>query len=169
MKERLSALWVRNFIGFLVLLVAGGVTVAMILAYQWGGYRASVVPETVVPVGQSGTAGGSTWQIKTIRYLDRSPLSFGPQLPPGTILRVITVDRKGPVTNEICRGVITDGVRSWNAEGIGGFQPRPPDGGSTMCNQPGLLQYTFLMPKDVVPTALDITKYQGQMLVRLQL
>ena len=79
------------------------------------------------------------------------------------------MERTGPVTNEICRGVITDGVRRWNAEGIGGLQPRPPDGASTMCNQPGLLQYTFLLLKDVVPTALDITKYQGQMLVRLLL
>ena len=49
-----------------------------------------------MPKGQSGSAGGQTWKIDSVKHLNRSPLSYGPELPAGTVLTVVTVDRSGP-------------------------------------------------------------------------
>jgi hypothetical protein len=40
---------------------------------------------------------------------------------------------------------------------------------TSLCNQPGLLQFTFLLPQDVVPTAMDVVALDGRITVRLQL
>ena len=45
MRARLSALWVRNVIGAVVVAVAVGVVVTTILGDQWATYRHTVVPE----------------------------------------------------------------------------------------------------------------------------
>ena len=41
------------------------------------------------------------------------------------------------------------------------------DGVTTLCNKPGLLRFTFLLPHDVVPKAMDVTTLDGQITVRL--
>jgi hypothetical protein len=38
-----------------------------------------------------------------------------------------------------------------------------------MCTKPGRLQYAFLLPWDVVPTALDVTTHDGEITVRMLL
>ncbi len=170
MTGRLSSQWVRNIIGAVVAVAAIAVIVTTMQYQQWTAYRHTVVPEAVVPVGQTGTAGGNTWKIDSTKHLNRSPASFGPELPPGTVLRVITLDRaKPPPADKSCSGVITDGHRRWNAEAIGGFGPLDTDGVTTLCNKPGLLQFTFLLPQDVVPTALDVTDFDGAIIVRMLL
>lgn len=169
MRERLSALWVRNVIGAMVVAVGIGVIVVTILGDQWTTYRHTVVPETVVPKGQTGSVGDHTWKVGAVKHLNRTPRSYGPELPAGTVLTVVTVDRSGPVKEEVCYGIINDGERQWKAENIGGFQPPTADGVTTLCSQPGPLQFTFLVPQDVVPTAMDITGFDGAIKVRLQL
>ena len=122
---RLTALWQRNVVGAVVTAAALGVLVAVDLGPQWSTYRHTVVPEHVVPSGQSGAADGQTWKVDSVRHLNRSPLNFGPPLPTGTVLTVITLDRSGPPADELCVGVITDGAQRWKAEGVGGFSSNP--------------------------------------------
>lgn len=64
--------------------------------------------------------------------------------------------------------MITDGTTRWTAEGVGGYTPIPPEGVTSLCNLPGPVQFTFLLPDDVVPTALDVTN-NGQITVRMVL
>lgn len=165
---RLPALWQRNVIGAIVVAAALGILVAIDLGPQWATYRGTVIAEHVVPVGQSGTADGRTWKVESIRHLNRSPLNFGPPLPAGTVLIVVTLDRSGPLPDDLCVGVITDGAQRWTDEGIGGFHPIPADGVTSMCNKAGQLQYAFLLPNDVVPTAMDVTA-DGRIMVRMLL
>jgi len=170
MRERFSALWVRNVIGAVLAAAAVGIIVVTVLGEQWTAYRRTVVPEVVVPKGEKGNAGGYTWQLGTVRHLNENPASYGPELPPGTVLTIITIDRSGsPPKDEICNGVITDGKDQWKAEGVAGFQPRQTDGVTTLCSEPGLLQFTFLLPQDVVPTSMDVTTYKGDITARLLL
>ena len=169
MTTRLSALWVRNVIGAVVTAAVIGVLIATGLGESWTTYRHSVIPEGVVAAGQGGTVGGRTWKVHAIRHLNRSPADYGPQLPEGTVLTVITVDRSGPPPDEICNGQIFAGDRRWKSQGIGGFSPPDPDGVTALCNKPGLLQFTFLLPRDVEPTAMDVTTLDGRITVRLLL
>jgi hypothetical protein len=169
MKARLSTLWVRNLIGAVVVAIAVGVVITTILGEQWDTYRNTVVPATVVAKGQSGSAGGQTWKIDSVKHLNRNPASYGPKLPEGTVLTVVTVDRSGPVKDEVCYGVITDGERRWKADNIGGFSPPVADGVTSLCSQPGLLQFSFLLPQHVIPTAMDIAAFNASITVRLLL
>ncbi|WP_137145285.1 hypothetical protein [Mycolicibacterium sp. CR10] len=165
---RLSALWQRNLIASIVLACAVGAFVAIDFGPQWAAYRHSVVPEVVVPNGQSGSAAGQTWKLSAVRHQNRSPLNFGPPLPPGTVLTIVDVDRSGTPGAELCTGVITDGDQRWQAEGLGVFSPIARDGVTATCTKPGRLQFAFLLPHDVVPTAVDVT-INGQITVRLEL
>jgi hypothetical protein len=169
MTARLSTLWVRNLIGAVVVAIAVGVVITTILGDQWETYRNTVVPATVVAKGQSGSAGDQTWKIDSVKHLNRNPASYGPKLPEGTVLTVVTVDRSGPVKDEVCYGVITDGERRWKADNIGGFSPPAADGVTSLCSQPGLLQFSFLLPQNVIPTAMDIAAFNGSITVRLLL
>ncbi|OBK71441.1 hypothetical protein [Mycobacterium sp. 1274761.0] len=171
MRAHLSKLWVRNVIAALVAVAAIAVVIVTGLGDSWATYRRTVTPGAVVPAGQSGNAGGYTWKIASVRHLNRSPRSFGPPLPAGTVLTVVTVERTGPPPpqKQICKGVITDGQRRWKNEGIGGFAPPERDGVSSMCDGTGLLQFSFLLPNDVVPTAMDVVAFDGTITVRLLL
>ncbi len=170
MRAWLSKLWVRNVIGAVVALAAVAVVIFTGLGESWATYRHTVVPGAVVPAGQSGEAGGYTWKIAGTKYLNRSPRSYGPPLPAGTVLRVVTVERLGPPPEKvICNGVITDGEHRWKNEGVGGFSPPEGDGVTTLCSGTGLLQFTFLLPQDAVPTAMDIVQFDGRITVRLLL
>ncbi|MGE2719249.1 hypothetical protein [Mycolicibacterium celeriflavum] len=171
MRKWLSALWVRNIIGAVVAAAALGVIIATTLGDQWATYRSTVDPEVVVPKGQSGTADGYTWSVESIKHLNRNPMRFGPALPEGSVLTVVTLDRSGPPREnpETCTGVITDGERRWASERIGGLGPMPPDGVAARCEKPGLLQFSFVVPQQTVLTALDVTTSEGRLLVRMLL
>jgi hypothetical protein len=145
------------------------VLVTIDLAPEWSAYRRTVEPETVVAKGHSGVADGQIWKVASVRHLDRSPVDYGPGLPEGAVLLVVHLDRSGPAAQRVCEGVITDGRRRWKSEGIGGFSPRPPDGATTLCSEPGQLQLTFLLPREAVPTAVDVTNLEGGIMVRLAL
>jgi hypothetical protein len=86
------------------------------------------------------------------------------------VLRVVTVERTGPPPEKVvCNGVITDGERRWKSEGVGGFSAPTGDGVTSLCSMPGLLQFTFLLPQDAVPSAMDIVAFDGAITVRLLL
>ncbi|WNG90604.1 hypothetical protein [Mycobacterium sp. ITM-2016-00318] len=170
MRARLSKLWVRNVIGAVAALVSIAVAIFTGLSDSWATYRHTVVPGGVVPRGQSGEADGYTWKIDATKYLNRSPRSYGPALPAGTVLRVVTVERTGPPPQKVvCNGVITDGKRRWKSQGVGGFTAPEGDGVTSLCSRIGLLQFTFLLPQDAVPTAMDIVQFDGRITVRLLL
>lgn len=170
MKAWFSKLWVRNAIGTVVALAAIAVVIYTGYGESWATYRHTVVPGAVVPKGQSGEAGGYTWKVESTKYLNSSPNRFGPPLPSGTVVRIVTVERTGPPPEQLmCNGVISDGERRWKSEGVAGFSPLPRDGVTNLCSQPGLLQFSFVLPRDVVPTSLDVVQFDGAITVRLLL
>ncbi|WP_349268657.1 hypothetical protein MPNTM1_03671 [Mycolicibacterium parafortuitum] len=154
---RMPALWQRNVVGAVVVACAVGVYTVIDFGPAWSAYHHTKTPELVVPAGQSGSADGQTWEVESIRHLNSRPLNFGPQLPDGTVITVIVVDWSGTHLPGLCTGVLTDGERRWDAERLGGFAPIPPDGMRARCDEPGRIQFAFLLPEDAVPTALDIT------------
>jgi hypothetical protein len=56
--------------------------------------------------------------VASVRHLSRNPVKYGPALPEGAVLIVVYIDRSGPVRQQVCDGVITDGQRRWKSEGI---------------------------------------------------
>lgn len=165
---RLPALWQRNVLGAVVVACVVGVYVAIDFGEPWSAYRHSQSPQVVVQKGDSGAAGGETWHLSSVKHFNRSPVNYGPALPAGTVLTVLQFDRSGTPGQGYCKAVITDGEKRWDAEGIGGFTPIPPTGFTSLCNQPGPIQFAFLLPDDVVPTAMDVT-HDGQITVRMLL
>lgn len=170
MKTWLSKLWVRNVIGAVVALASIAVLIVTSYADSWTTYRHTVVPDAVVAKGETGQAGGYTWRLDGIKHLNKSSRSFGLPMPANTVLTVVTVERTGPPPEKvICNGFLTDGEHRWKSEGVAGFSAPEADGVTSLCSQPGLLQYTFLVPADVVPTAMDIAQFDGRITVRLLL
>ncbi|CAN3129006.1 hypothetical protein ACNUDN_13840 [Mycobacterium sp. smrl_JER01] len=163
-----AALWQRNVLGLAVVACTVGAFIAIDFGPQWSAYRNTVTPRLVVPAGERGSADGQTWELVSIRHQNRSGLSFGPPLPAGTVLTVIVVDWTGTPLPGYCGAVLTDGERRWDAEGVGGFAPIPPDGVNALCDKPGRLQFGFVLPSDAVPTALDVT-HDRQITVRMLL
>jgi hypothetical protein len=164
-------LWQRNVIGATVSAVALTVIAATELAPGWRDYRDSHRPEHVVPAGQTGDVAGESWRVASIRHLNSNPSGFGKarRVPEGTILDVVTVERSGPPAQRGCAAVLTDGHRRWKPESVGGYMVLPPEGTAFDCAKPGPMQFSFLIPGDAVPTALDITDPHGRILLRLQL
>lgn len=162
-------LWQRNTIGAAVSVAACAVIVTTDLWPDWADYREATHTDNVVAVGAVGDADGQTWQVDSIRHLNTVRGIGGSGLPQGTVLNVVTVERTGTPTEIGCTGVITDGERRWSAEAVGGYGDLPPQGISSICGTPGPVQFSFLLPDDVVPTAVDVTTAQGRILVRLQL
>ena len=165
---RMAKLWQRNLLGVVAIAAVVAVYVVIDFGPQWSAYRHESTPRTVIGKGDSGTAEAQTWRLTSVRHTNRSPVRFGPPLPPGTVLTLIDVDRSGTPPQGYCSAVLTDGERRWDAQGIGGFSPIPPDGVTPLCHQPGPVQFAFLLPGDVVPTALDIMR-DGQITVRMLL
>lgn len=162
-------LWQRNVIGAVVSGVALAVITATTLWPRWSDYRDATEPEHVVPAGESGDAAGQTWRVESVRYLSSSANVLNPDLPQGTIIEVVTLERSGGPGPVACAGMVTDGQRRWSAEYVGGFGPTPPDGSSSTCSKPGPVQFSFLLPSDATPTAVDVTDGLGRILVRLML
>jgi len=166
----LSKLWVRNVIGAVAALVAIAVVTFTGLRESWATYRHTVVPGAVVPKGQSGEADGYTWKIDATKYLNRSPRSYGPALPAGTVLRVVPSSGPGRPRRKWSAAVSSPtGSVDGKSQGVGGFTAPEGDGVTSLCSGTGLLQFTFLLPQDAVPTAMDIVQFNGRITVRLLL
>ncbi|MGE2737853.1 hypothetical protein [Mycolicibacterium vaccae] len=163
-------LWQRNVIGAVVTAVALAVGTVTDLVPKWEVYRASVHPATVAGPRQSVTVDDMTWSLGTIRHLGRTVTPFGAPLPEGTVVTVVTVQRDGAAGPQLgCGGVLTDGRHRWRGQSVAEFGLRPLAGGAPTCTAAGALEWAFLIPGDVVPTAVDVTTLDGSILLRLQL
>jgi hypothetical protein len=165
----MTALWKRNAIGAAVAVVALAVFAVCYLRPEWSAYRQTVQPPHVVPAGQSVEMDGLTWRVSSVRHLASSPGVAAPALPRGTVLSVVSIDRSGDAAGQPCVGVLTDGNRHWQAQVVGVYTVLPPDGVTGNCSKPGPVQFTFVLPQDAVPTAVDITTGNGQIMLRLEL
>jgi hypothetical protein len=153
MTHRL-ALWQRNVIGAAVAAAALAVLVVFDLWPDWTAFRATMEPAHVVSPRQSLTVDGQTWAVADVRHLRRERPG-APALPEGTVLTAVTVERTGVGPDEYLTGVLTDGQRSWRGQSVAAPQ--------------GQVVWNFVIPGDAVPTALDVTKLNGSILIRLQL
>jgi hypothetical protein len=159
-------LWRRNLIGGIVAALATAVIVGTQFYPSWSSYRATVVPRYVVPAGGKLDAYGQTWQLDSSQRLQVGPPALANRkLPSGTYLFVVRIGRSGaPTLSSFCVGVATDGSRRWRDEQIGVFNIFPDDGATTQCGKPGVLLYTFLLPRGAEPTAVDVTDNKGILL-----
>jgi hypothetical protein len=163
--RRLS-LWRRNLLGAVVAAAAIAVLVAVDVWPQWRSYREAVEPRHVVAPRQSLTVDGQTWAVGEVRHLGRNPVAGAPPLPEGTVLTVVTLDRSGPAPPDAyCIGVLTDGQRRWRGDTFS----VPGDAGAGSCARPGRLRWSFVVPDNAVPTAVDVTTVDRSILLRLQL
>lgn len=167
---RVQKLWQRNVLAAVVAAAAATVFVVTDLLPEWTKYHHTVVPEHVIPAGATGTVDGRTWRIDGVRHLNKAPTPRPQPLPDGTVLQIVTIERSGAaVPGESCAGVITDGRRRWNAEWNSGYGMVPPEGSTDNCTKAGPVQFSFLLPGDAVPTAVDVTAPDGQISLRLEL
>ncbi len=164
-----AKLWQRNLLACLVVIAALAVLAWTQDYSRWSAYLSSETPAQVVAAGDSGTVDGHTWRIEAVQHLNALPGRSVQKLPEGTVLQTITVEHSGPELSTGCKGVITDGHDRWDAEGVGGVIPRTPDDVSTVCSGAPSTLFSFVLPRDVVPTALDILDSNGGIMVRLEL
>jgi len=164
-----ATLWQRNIIGVVVAALALTVLVVTDLAPDWSRYRHTVTPAHIVAAGRTGTFDGQTWTIARVQHLNKASGPGAKALPAGTVLQVVSIDRTGAPDGDMCNGVLTDGSRRWQAEGLAGYGPMPPVGTSDRCTGKGPVQFSFLLPDDVVPTAVDVVDLDGRIRVRLEL
>lgn len=167
--SRSLPLWQRNVIGGVV--AAAGVSVLAGTTWwsPWTAYLATVDPRHVVAAGESAVIDGRRWSIGDIRHLGDGVPPGATPLPDGTVLTLVTVDRDGPPVDGMCVAVLTDGEHRWRGQTPVDFAVTPASGSSFNCARPGPLQWAFNVPGDVVPTALDVTTADGQILIRLDL
>jgi hypothetical protein len=147
-------LWQRNLFGALVAATALAITVATTMWPDWRAYRSTVEPAHTVAAQQSYTLDGQTWAVGDVRRSLADPGSGAP-LPKGTVVMTIAIERSGSGPPD-CTGVLTDGERRWRPAG-------------PLCGSSGPVDWSFLIPVDARPTALDITMPDGSILLRLQL
>ncbi|ORA60016.1 hypothetical protein [Mycobacteroides franklinii] len=165
-----SQLWFKNTVAGLIVVAAFTGLAVVSFRGPWRTYQDSVRPAHVVQAGQTETIDGQTWQLGQIRHFGKLPGAWNSAIPKGTQLAVVTIERSGtPQPDMYCQALLTDGVRSWKGDQIEYTVPLP-DGTSNSCRKPGPLQFTFLLPEDSHPTAVDIIEAYGtQILIRFEI
>ena len=147
-------LWQRNLIGTAVAVAAVSTTTVFILEPEWADYRRTVVPEHVAAPRQSVEVDGQKWSVRNV---SRTTTKYGSALPEGTVQLNVLIERSGTATEELgCTGYLIEGQRSWRGSG-------PP------CGAAMSLPWTFLVPSSVEPTAVDVMRPDGSILLRLEL
>ncbi|MFM9034323.1 MAG: hypothetical protein ACKOQ4_08545 [Mycobacterium sp.] len=153
-------LWRRNVAGAIVL----GASLTFVAVTQlwpdWSRYRAGIEPDQTVGRDEAANLEGRRWQLESVRRTDG-----GPDVPAGAVETVVTLSRSGEAAGQDCSGTLTDGTRRWDAEPF----PAVGAGATSRCGQAGPLELAFLTPAGVTPTAVDITRSDGRILLRLLL
>ncbi|MGE2834650.1 hypothetical protein [Mycobacterium sp. SMC-4] len=168
--KRPSKLWQRNVIGAVVTVASLAAVVATDLGPKWSHYLGTVHPGADAPRGEDVTVDSQSWKLGEVRHLGRRVKPPGSTLPAGTVVTVVTVLRDGAPGPELgCDGVLTDGRHRWRGQPPIHYGLKPVAGAALNCARPGPIQWAFTIPDGVVPTALDVTTYDGSILVRLQL
>jgi len=166
----MNRLWVRNLIGTVVAAAALATICIVELYPQWSHYRQTVVPQRIIASGASASVYGQTWRLGSIRRIDKLPeRRYGPSVPQGATLVVVTLERSGgPITAQ-CTGVLTDGRRRWQDQSSSSVVYPVSPGATEFCSKPGALQFNFLLPRDVNPTAVDVTDGSDAVVLRVML
>lgn len=166
----MNRLWVRNLIGVAVTAAALATLCVVELYPQWSAYRRTREPEYIVSPGMSAPVLGQTWRLGSVRRINSLPdRPFGPVIPKGATLAVVTIERSGAPVTGMCVGVLTDGRRRWvDQSSSGDVYPTSP-GATVFCSKPGPLQFNFLLPSNVSPTAVDVIDGTSAILLRITL
>ena len=90
-------------------------------------------------------------------------------VPQGATLVVVTIERSGAVLAGRCVGVLTDGRQRWQDQSSSDVIYPTDPGATEFCSKPGSLQFNFLLPSNVTPTAVDVTDGNDGILLRLML
>ncbi len=148
-------LWQRNLIGAVLAAAALAALTVLELKPAWDNYLRQVRPAYTAAKHQAVTAYGQTWEVTNVHVAPKT--SYGAPLPAGTLTVSVVVGRTGPFPHGFNRpGVLPDGLRTWRGEGLG-------------CGAESTMKWDFLVPASSTPTAVDVTKLDGSILVRLQL
>jgi hypothetical protein len=150
------SLWKRNVIGAAISAAALVATTAFVLKPEWDRYERTVQPTHTAGPGQDVVVDGQTWTVRNVYRSMRQP---GSSLPPpeGTVVAKVVVERSGPAEPGIaCNGFLLDNERSWRAVG-------PP------CGARQSMEWSFLIPATAEPTAVDVRKLDGSILIRFEL
>jgi hypothetical protein len=166
----MNRLWVRNLIGIAVAVAALTTICIVELSPQWSDYRRASEPEQVVSSGASASVLGQTWRLGSVRRITTLPdRPFGASIPKGATLAVVTIERSGTPGTGQCVGVLTDGRRRWQDQSSSSVDYPISPGATLFCSKPGPLQFNFLLPSNVRPTAVDITDGSDAILLRITL
>ncbi|MEH3135529.1 MAG: hypothetical protein PGN30_11070 [Mycolicibacterium neoaurum] len=147
-------LWQCNLIGTAVAAAAAITATVFILEPEWTDYRRTVVPAHIAAPRQSIEVDGQTWAVRNV---SRTTTKYGSALPEGTVQLNVLIERTGSAAEEFgCTGYLIEGERSWRGSG-------PP------CGAEMSLPWTFLVPSSAEPTAVDVRRPDGSILLRLEL
>ncbi|MGH3582240.1 MAG: hypothetical protein ACRDUB_11690 [Mycobacterium sp.] len=150
-------LWRRNVIGGLVAAAALTTITTVLLKPDWERYLHTVQPAHTAAAQQPTEVDGQTWSIRNVSRSTRAAGS-GLPLPDGTVLVNVVVERSGTATQGFgCTAYLVDGERSWRSTA------GPPCGAAVS------MPWSFLVPVSAEPTAVDIKKSDGSLLLRLEL
>ena len=159
----------RNVAGAVVTAAALAIILATQLLPSWSRYAGTVDPAHLVAAGASADVDGRVWRLGSITHPAPTVGLYGRKLPAGTVRLVVRIERSGPADAASCTGAVTDGQRRWNAQLLTGYGVPVTDGTAESCVRLGALQWTFLLPGDVLPTAVDVVGSDGRIIVRLLL
>jgi hypothetical protein len=166
----MSRLWIRNLVGMSAV-VAALATIGVIDLYpQWSSYRHTVVPQQIISRQESASVFGQTWRLRSIRRISTLPHHpWGASVPQGATLAVVVIERSGPPTTEVCTGFLTDGRRRWRDQTTSSVVYPLVPGATEFCGKPGSVQFNFLLPSNVTPTAIDVIDARNAIVLRIQL
>ncbi|QNJ91033.1 hypothetical protein HZU40_22765 [Mycolicibacterium fluoranthenivorans] len=152
-----TRLWQRNLIGTGVAAVTLTAITWFTLLPAWRDYERTVRPAHVAAAHQPIEVDGLTWSVRNVSR-STTQLGSGAPVPEGTVRMNVAVQRSGSPADGIpCTGYLVDGDRSWRA--VAGA----PCGAATA------MEWSFLIPASAEPTAVDVRKSDGSILIRLRL
>ena len=169
-----SRLWFKNSAAAVVALLAlaSAIPLSVYDREDYQDYRASRIPARTIEPGTSATIDGQVWTLGSVRQFGRSPAAHR-AAPKGTAITVVQITRTGGASHSVrCTAYLIDGDRRWQAEDAYGsdFWVPPPDDRTTgSCDKPGSLQFSFLVPDDARPSAVDLVDLDRRIEVRVKL
>jgi len=168
-----SRLWFKNGVGAVIAVAAlvAAIPVSVYDRDDFRAYRASRIPAHTVGPGTSVGIDGQEWSLGSVRQYGRSPAARR-AAPKGTAITVVQISRSGTASHPArCTAYLIEGDRRWRAEEAygGDFWVPPADDATGECTEPGSLQFSFLVPDDAHPSAVDLVDADRGITVRVRL
>jgi hypothetical protein len=165
-----NRLWVRNLLGITVITGSLAANCLAVLFSQWSIYQHSVTPDHVVPRGSTASMSGQTWRLGSVQRITKLPDRAGrPPIPPGATLMAVVIERSIGTNRLLCTGVLTDGRQRWRDQSSSLVVYPLVPGATQFCSKPGPLQFDFLLPRNVNPSAIDLTDGNGAIGLRFEI